>query len=412
MENVYNMTLKRLEECGEILGLQKSAIEYLKKPQRIIEVSIPVEMDDGSLKIFEGFRVQHNNARGPYKGGIRFHPNVGLEEVKALAMLMTWKCALLDIPCGGAKGGVRVDPKKLSEKELERLSRGYIRAIAPFIGPNIDIPAPDVNTNPKIMGWMFDEYCNIKGEILPSVITGKPPNLFGSEVREIATSLGGKYVLDEIITLLNMKPPLTIAIQGFGKVGGGIFKLLLNDKKYKVVAISDSKGGVFSEDGINDERIFEHKKNTGSVVGFENTETITNKELLSLDVDILIPAALENQIREDNAEEVKAKVILELANGPTTPKADEILRNKEIVVVPDILANAGGVTVSYFEWVQNREGFFWEKHEIEEKLKQRITNALREVWEISKKMKLDLRTSAYVLALRRVVDAMRARGWI
>ena len=412
MENVYDMALKRLEECGEILGLQKSVIEYLKKPQRIVEVSIPVEMEDGSLRIFEGFRVQHNNARGPYKGGIRFHPSVGLEEVKALAMWMTWKCAVIDIPYGGAKGGVKVDPKRLSEKELERLSRGYIRAIAPFIGPNLDIPAPDVNTNPKIMGWMLDEYCNVKGEILPSVITGKPLTLFGSEVRGIATSLGGKYVLDEIVTLLGMKPPLTIAIQGFGNVGGGIFKLLLQDERYKVVAISDSKGGIFSESGINDERIFEHKKTTGSVVGFEKTEKITNEDLLSLDADILIPAALENQIREDNAEDVKAKVILELANGPTTPKADEILRNKGIIVVPDILANAGGVTVSYFEWVQNREGFFWEKREIEEKLRQKMTKALKEVWEISKKMGLDLRTSAYVLAVRRVVDAMRARGWI
>ncbi len=415
MKNPFENMKIQVRKTAELLKLEESIVEVLTHPQRSIEVSIPVRMDNGEVKVFTGYRVQYNNARGPYKGGIRFHPDVTLDEVKALAGWMTWKCAVVDIPYGGGKGGVVVNPKELSERELEELSRGYIRAIAPFIGPEKDIPAPDVNTNPKIMAWMMDEFSKIKGYNVPGVITGKPLEVFGSQGRITATSLGGKFVLDKILELYGIRDkPLKVAIQGAGNVGGWFARFLAEDEKYKIVAISDSKGGIYREDGLDDDinEIFEHKKKTGSVVGFEKTETITNEELLELDVDILVPAALENQITKDNADRIKAKVILELANGPITPEADEILDEKGVIVVPDILANAGGVTVSYLEWVQNLQNYYWSLEDVNQKLKKIMTTSTESVFSMKQKYGTNLREAAYIVAIDRVVKTMKSRGMI
>jgi len=405
--NPYENAVQQLEKIAEIIGLEKQVLEQLKRPQRVIEVSIPLKKESGEVELFTGFRVQHNNARGPYKGGIRFHPGVTLEEIKALAMWMTWKCAVVGIPFGGAKGGIAVDPRKLSLSELEALSRSYIRLISPFIGPDIDVPAPDVGTDSQIMAWMFDEYSKLYG-FSPAVITGKPLELFGSRLRDIATSLGGKFVLDAAVKQFKMKKPLRVAIQGAGNVGGGMLKVLSEDPSYRVVAISDSQGGIYSEEGIGIDAL-EVKEKTGSVVNYRE-ERISNEDLLQLDVDILVPAALENQITKDNADKINAKLILELANGPTTPEADAILKERGIPVVPDILANAGGVTVSYFEWVQNREGFYWEGERIREELRKVMENSAFEVFSLAKERKLTLREAAYALAVERVVSAMKKRG--
>jgi glutamate dehydrogenase/leucine dehydrogenase len=405
--------INQMKKPMEILGLDESMKELITNPQRIIEVSIPVRMDSGKLKVFTGYRVQYNNARGPYKGGIRFHPDVNIDEVKALAGWMTWKCSVVNIPFGGSKGGVIVDPKRLSLRELEELSRSYIRMIAPFIGPNKDIPAPDVGTDSQIMAWMMDEFSKIKGYNVPAVITGKPLEAFGSKGREIATSLGGKYILDEATRVFDLKKPLTVAVQGFGNVGKGIVKLLTEDKNYRVVAVSDSKGGILKKNGIDSyEELLAHKEKTNSVVNFKNSENITNEELLELDVDILIPAAIENQITNKNADRIKASLILELANGPTTPEADKKLNQRDVIVVPDILANAGGVTVSYLEWIQNLQNYYFELEEIENRLKSIMTRAFNEVKTIKEKHEVDMRTAAYIVAIKRVVEAMRSRGII
>jgi len=412
--NPFDNAVAILERVSEMIKLDKKTLEKLKHPQNIIEKTISVEMDSGDKREFQIFRVQHNNARGPYKGGIRYHPEVNLDEVKALAMWMTWKCAVVNIPFGGGKGGITVDPRKLSQNELERLSRAYIRAIADYIGPEKDVPAPDVNTNPQIMAWMMDEFSKIKGYNVPAVITGKPIEVFGSKGRNIATSLGGKYVLDEIVESLNMKKPLDVVIQGMGNVGGGMFQLLSEDKNYRVIAISDSKGGIYDENGldVNVKKIFEHKKEVGSVINFDGYETITNKELLELDTDVLIPAALENQLTKENADEIKTSVVLELANGPTTPEACEILKEKNVTVVPDILANAGGVTVSYFEWVQNTQNYYWDEEEVEKKLKKVMVQVLNDVYQKKEEYKTDMRTATYALAVNRVVKVMELRGMI
>ena len=402
-------------EAAKIMELDEASHTMLREPMRTLVVSIPIKMDNGKTKVFTGFRVQYNDARGPYKGGVRYHQNVSLKEVKALAGWMTWKCAIVNIPFGGGKGAVIVNPSELSERELEELSRGYIRAIAPFIGPEVDIPAPDVNTNPKIMAWMMDEFSKIKGYNVPGVVTGKPLEVFGSRGRNIATSLGGKYILDKVVSMFGLKKGvLKVAIQGIGNVGGGIFRLLAEDKTYRVVAISDSKGGIYSENGLDDrvEEVLSHKKRTGSLKKIKHVKEITNEELLELDVDILIPAAIENQITHKNADEIKAKLVLELANGPTTPEADKILHEKGVLVIPDVLANAGGVTVSYFEWVQNLQHFYWREDEIYSKLREVMINALTDVNREREKYNVDMRTAAYVLAIKRVVAAMRARGWV
>jgi len=407
--NTYENVINIIERAAEKLNVEKHIVEMLYKPQRVIEVTIPLKKDNGDVEVFVGYRVQHNNARGPYKGGIRFHPIVDLYEVKALATLMSLKCAVVNIPYGGAKGGVAVDPKELSKNELERLSRNYIRAIAPFIGPNVDIPAPDVGTDSQVMAWMFDEYSKIFG-FNPAIITGKPIEVFGSKLRDIATSLGGKFVLDVIVEKYKLKEPIKVAIQGAGNVGAGMLKVLLEDPKYKVVAISDSKGGIYNEDGLNLE-VLDVKNKKGSVTEYEKGEKITNKELLELDVDVLVPAALENQITKNNADKIKAKIILELANAPTSFDADLILNERKVIVVPDILANAGGVTVSYFEWVQNLQGFYWNEQKIKEELKNIMENSTKDVLRISEEKKVSLREAAYLLAIDRIATAMRKRGF-
>jgi glutamate dehydrogenase/leucine dehydrogenase len=372
-------------------------------------------MDNGMVKVFKGFRSQHNNARGPYKGGIRFHPAVTKDEVMALSCWMTWKCAVADLPYGGAKGGVVVGPAKLSKKELERLSRAYARAIAPIIGPKIDIPAPDVNTDAQIMAWMLKEYlktqkskCKTKTQNskLLAAFTGKPIRLGGSLGREQATGRGGVYILQALIKQLRVAScELRVAVQGFGNVGYW-FAQLADDEGFKIIALSDSKGAIFSEAGFDPTKVMAWKNRTGSVVNFPNSRPITNNQLLLTDCDILVPAALENVITSNNAAKIKARIILELANGPTTPEADEILVKKNIILIPDILANSGGVTVSYFEWRQNLSGEKWSEDKVNRKLKLKMVRAFRAVWETMQQKKLDGRTAAYVLAVDRVVKAM------
>ena len=410
---------KQYEKALKYVKLSPDSKKVLSRPKELIEVSIPVRMDSGKLEVFTGYRVHYNDARGPTKGGIRYHPDVSLDEVEALSFWMTFKCAVVNIPFGGAKGGVIVDPKKLSAKELERLSRGYIDAIYGFIGPDIDIPAPDVYTNEMIMGWMADEYNKISRKLSPAVITGKPLNMGGSEGRGDATGKGAYYVIREAAKVWKMSPSkTTVAVQGFGNAGYHIAKLL-HDDGFKIVALSDSKGGIYSPDGFDPDSIMQAKLQKGTVDGVYCKGTvcdvirhkkITNGELLELDVDILIPAALENQITEKNASNIKAKVIAEVANGPTSPEADEILEKKKVHIIPDILANAGGVTVSYFEWVQNKQGFYWEKEKVYERLQEIMVREFKNIYEIHLKEKVDLRTAAYILALKRIVAAIEAKG--
>ncbi len=436
--NPFENAMKQLENAAEILRKQPAFVkdmanahklETLKEPQRIINVSLPVRMDDGTQKIFQGYRVQYNNARGPYKGGIRYHHNVSLDEVKALSFWMAMKCAVADLPLGGGKGGVIVDPKVLSEGELERLSRAYARAIADVIGPETDVPAPDVNTNGVIMGWMVDEFLQIqkkKAELFggkitksdeikfKSTFTGKAIADGGSQGREEATGLGGLFVLQAILKSLGLTGQLTAAVQGFGNVGYNVVKFL-SDAGIKVVAVSDSKGGIHVPDGINAELTLKCKKEhgylagcycTGSVCDLNRGKQITNEALLELPVDILVPAALENAITRENADRVKAKVVLEMANGPTTPEADALLYKKGIPVIPDILSNSGGVTVSAFEWEQNLKGEQWTKDDVNKKLSEKMASAAEAVWDASKTHNTDLRTAAFVVALERILRAM------
>lgn len=380
---------------------------------REIHVSLPVRMDDGSIKVFRGFRVQYNDARGPTKGGIRFHPEETIDTVRALAAWMTWKCALLDLPLGGAKGGVICNPKQMSQGELERLSRSYIDRIWQFIGPEKDIPAPDVYTNPQIMAWMMDEYSKIVGKNQFGVITGKPLGIGGSAGRDDATARGGLYTIREAakecgIDLRNA----TVAIQGYGNAGYNAASLCKTLFGSEIVAISDSKGGIFSKKGLDPEAVREHKVKTGSVINFPGTIPISNEALLELDVDILIPAALENVITDSNAPKIKAKIVAELANGPTTPEADDILYKKGVHVIPDFLCNAGGVTVSYFEMVQNFYMYYWEEKEVYERLDKKMTIAYHSVLDASKEYGINMRQAAYVVAVKRVVEAMKLRGWV
>ncbi|MCD6590606.1 MAG: Glu/Leu/Phe/Val dehydrogenase [Candidatus Aenigmarchaeota archaeon] len=410
--NPFKNAQKQFKTALDILELGDDIYEILKEPKEMMEVSIPVRMDNGKIKVFKGYRVRHNDARGPTKGGIRFHPHVTLDEIKALATWMTWKCAVVGIPYGGAKGGVICDPKKMSKGELEQLSRGYIRAIANFIGPEKDIPAPDVYTNPQIMAWMMDEFSKLKGYNVPSVITGKPPEVFGSKGRGEATGNGMAFITREVLKHLKMRPKKTnAAIQGYGKLGH-ILAYRYAEMGIKVIAVSDSHGGIYSSRGLNPVKVYEHKKKTGSVVDFPGTKTITNEELLELKCDVLAPCALENQITARNADKINAKVVVEGANGPTTPEADEILNEKNTFVVPDILANAGGVTVSYFEWAQNRQGCYWQEDEVNAKLDRIMTRAFWESVKTTEKYKVTMRTGTHILAIKRVADAMKLRGWI
>jgi glutamate dehydrogenase/leucine dehydrogenase len=438
--NPFENAMKQLQKAARFLKNSEQKIEILKQPQRIINVTIPVVMDDGSLKIFQGYRVQFNNALGPYKGGIRYHHNVSLDEVKALSFWMAMKCAVADLPLGGGKGGIIVDPKELSETELEQLSRGFARAIADVIGPDKDVPAPDVNTNGVIMGWMVEEYIKSNSQIpkkdkekLRATFTGKLIKDGGSEGREEATGLGGLFVLQAILSKFKIQdsrfknknltvagrqtsqPRLTAAVQGFGNVGYNMVKFLVNNG-FKVVAVSDSRGGIYVPDGINPEMTLACKKKngflagcycSGSVCDMSKGKPISNEALLELPVDILIPSALENVLTKENASKIKAKVVLEMANGPTTPQADEVLHKRGIPVIPDVLSNSGGVTVSAFEWEQNLKGEHWTKDEVNKKLKKKMEKAAGEIWDKSKLLKSDLRTAAFVVALERILKAMK-----
>jgi glutamate dehydrogenase/leucine dehydrogenase len=385
---------------------------FLEKPKRVYTFQIPLKMDSGEVRYFNGYRVQYSDALGPTKGGIRFHPDVDLEEVETLAFLMALKCSLAGLPFGGAKGGVEVDPKNLSGGELERLSRAYIREIHPFIGPWKDIPAPDINTTERIMDWMADEYSKIKGEFTPAVITGKSLALGGSEGRDIATSQGGAFVLKRVLELNKMpSQKAKVAIQGFGNVGGNLARILF-EEGYKVVAVSDAGGGIYKKEGINVRELFslpEWKEGT-LPKGIKGVERISNKELLELDVDILVPAAISHQITEDNANSIKAKIILEMANAPVSPAADRILFEKGIHVVPDILANSGGVIVSYFEWIQNLTGSRWTKKEVLMKLEEKITAAFDNVFSVCRGERCDLREAAHILAVKRIIEAEKLKG--
>ncbi|MBU0667148.1 MAG: Glu/Leu/Phe/Val dehydrogenase [Nanoarchaeota archaeon] len=404
----WNNAVSQFNKAAKILKLNESVIELLTQPKRIIHVSIPIKMDDKSLKTFQGFRVQFNDMRGPTKGGIRYHHEVDMEEVKALAFLMTWKNTIVDIPFGGAKGGIICNPKELSEAELERLSRGYIQAMYQFIGPEKDIPAPDVYTTPQIMAWMMDEYHKFQGHNVFGMITGKPIELGGSKGRDIATALGGTFVLEEALQKMKLQKP-TIAIQGFGNAGRTAAKLL-SDKGYKIVAVSDSHGGVYNEKGLDLKALMSHKDKTSSVKDFKDAKNISNEKLLEIECDVLIPAALGNQIRKDNAQKIKAKIILELANGPVTSEARELLFKKGIMSIPDILANAGGVTVSYFEWVQNNTGDSWTHEEVYARLKDKMVEAFDSVYEVYEEENIDMGLAAQILAIKRMVRVMELRG--
>lgn len=410
--NPYEIVQKQIDKAAKLLDLPQNVVEILKRPKRVLSVNFPVRLDDGTIEIFEGYRSQHNDALGPTKGGIRFHPDVTLDEVKALSMWMTFKCAVVGLPFGGGKGGVIADPRKLSQAEKERLSRAFIEAIADFIGPDKDIPAPDVYTNPQVMGWMMDEYSKINRKYSPAVITGKPLSIGGSEGRNEATARGCVILIQEALKELCLPVEnTTVAIQGFGNAGQ-IAAKLLDELGCKIVAISDSSGGIYDSKGLNIQEVIECKTK-GPIIEYKNVEKrITNEELLELDVDVLVPAALENVITSQNAERVKAKIIAEAANGPCTPGADEILSKKGTLVIPDILANAGGVTVSYFEWVQNLANYYWSEKEVNERLHEKMVKAYEEVRDMSKEYSVDRRTGAYMVALIKITKAMEARGWV
>lgn len=417
--SLFEDASRRLERALKYVSMSDDAIEYLKYPKSSLTVSIPVRLDNGSLKIFQGYRVRYNDTRGPTKGGIRYHPDVSLDEVQSLAFWMTFKCAVLNLPFGGAKGGVTVNPKSLSRFELERLSRSYIDAIADFIGPDIDIPAPDVYTNQTIMGWMMDQYSIIRRQITPAVVTGKPVKIGGSAGRDTATAMGAFFTIEAMMAKCGRSAAeTTIAVQGFGNAGSAIAQLLFQ-AGYKVVAVSDSQGAIHAPQGLDIPSIQHYKEvHKGvqavyckdSVCSIVEHEVITNEELLTLDVDILIPAALENQITADNADQVKAKYVFEVANGPITSEADRILEANNVQVFPDILVNAGGVTVSYFEWVQNRSGLYWSAEEINQRLKLKMVEETHAIWQIANEFDIPMRPAAYVHALNRLGEAINAKG--
>jgi glutamate dehydrogenase len=411
--NTYEVAQSRILRAVEHSGLPMDVYEWLKAPDRLVEASVPVEMDNGKIRVFNGYRSQHNNVLGPYKGGIRFHPDVDADEVKALSIWMTFKCAVAHVPFGGGKGAIECNPRELSRCELERLSRNYVQAMASILGPEKDIPAPDVNTNAQVMAWMADEFCKIKGYNDIGVITGKPLQMGGCVGRETATARGVVYATQEAakvrdISFLNAR----VAVQGYGNVGYFAARFLA-EKGCKVVAVTDSSGGVFDPDGLDTEQLLAWKKETGSVKGFNGCEEIKGKEIFAADCDIIVPSALENQITEEVARDIKAKIIAEGANGPTTPGADEILREKGVLVVPDILANAGGVIVSYFEWVQNNYRYYWTEKQIEERLERKMTEAFEHIYhyQCDCGQPITMREAAFLYALYRLADAMKIRGW-
>lgn len=410
--SAFEVAKKQIDVVSEEMGLDPNLTKYLKRVERALIVTIPIKMDDGSLEIFEGYRVHHSTVRGPGKGGIRYSPEVNLDEVKALAIWMTWKCSLLNLPLGGAKGGVCVDPRKLSKNELERLTRRYTSEIINIIGPDIDIPAPDVNTNAQVMAWIMDTYSMNKGRSVPGVVTGKPIEIGGSVGREPATGMGLYFILEAICEKLTFEmKSQKIVVQGFGNVGGTIADLLYKEG-CKVMAVSDISGGLYFSEGLEIDKLLEWTREGNYLKDYTDKryELITNDELLTIDCDVLIPAALENQITHKNANNIKCKIILEGANGPVTPKADRMLFEKGILVLPDILANSGGVCVSYFEYVQDIRAYFWELDRINKELKKIILRAFEEVYEISKERNITLRTAAYVIAVTRIAKAIELRG--
>jgi glutamate dehydrogenase (NAD(P)+) len=411
--NPFEIAQRQLDEAAEILGLDPGMHAFLREPMRELHVSLPVRMDDGSVEVFKGFRVQYNDARGPAKGGLRFHPAETIDTVRALAAWMTWKTAVVDIPLGGGKGGIICNPKEMSQTELERLSRAYIRQVGRILGPKSDVPAPDVYTNPQIMAWMMDEFSTLQGHSEPGVITGKPLALGGSEGRMDATARGGMYCLREAGKVLGIDlKGASTAIQGYGNAG--YYAQLLGEELLglNVVAVSDSKGGIYSAGGVECEEVKDHKDDTGTCVGLPDAEPISNEELLELDVDVLVPAALENVITKENAHRVKAKIVVELANGPTTPEADRILHEKGVYVIPDFLCNAGGVVVSYFEGVQNAYNYYWDLEEVHERLDRKMTVAFHAVHEMAQAKGVHNRLAAYLVAVARVAGAVKLRGWV
>ena len=410
--NPFKIAQAQLDEAAKYLDLDEATHELLRWPLRELHVTLPVRMDDGSTKIFHGFRVQYNDSRGPTKGGIRFHFDETIDTVRALAAWMTWKCAVVDIPLGGAKGGIICDPRELSPSELERLSRAYIRQVGRIIGLEKDVPAPDVYTTPQIMAWMMDEYSFMKGQNEFGVITGKPLPLGGSAGRGDATARGGIFTLREAAKVLGVDlKGATVAIQGYGNAGSFGHKLGVELLGLKIVAVSDSRGGIYNEKGLSYDEVMAHKQKTGRVGGLKGAKEISNAELLELDVDVLMPSALENVITAENADKIKAKFSVELANGPTTPEADQILYKNGVYVIPDFLANAGGVTVSYFEMVQNAYDYYWEEELVHERLDKKMTAAFHAVHEVAQEHKVHNRVAAYMVAVARVAEAVHLRGW-
>lgn len=411
--NPFTIAKARIVKAAKALNLDEATTTLLCTPQREVWVALPVKMDDGTTKIFQGFRVQYNTARGPAKGGIRWYPTETIDTVRALSCWMTWKCSVVDIPLGGGKGGIICNPKELSNGEKERLSRAYIRAIAPVIGITKDVPAPDVYTNGQIMAWMMDEYEKIMMECHPGVITGKPIEIGGSQGRGDATARGGVYTVRECAKAYNIDlKGKTCAIQGFGNAGQFAATLSEELLGMKVVAASDSKGGVYNPEGIDAKSLIAYKEQNGTVVGYPGAQVITNDEIIGLDVCVLYPSAMENMITDANADTLKCQIICELANGPTTPEADKIIDAKGIHLIPDYLANAGGVTVSYFEQCQNAQNFYWELDEVQKRLDQKMTRAFKAVYEMSVEKSTSLREAAYLVSIKRVADAMKLRGWV
>jgi len=409
-DDLFKNSIKQLERVRKIIQLDDNIFEQLKQPQKIVKFSIPVRMDSGKIKVFSAFRAQYNDARGPFKGGIRFHPQVTEAEIMALGAWMTWKTAVAGLPLGGGKGGVVVNPKKLSAGELERLSRGYIREIYKFIGSRVDVPAPDVYTDPKIMGWMLDEYEKMNGMHDPGVITGKPLSIGGSRVRGYSTAQGAAYIIEAARKKADLPQNSSVAIQGFGNAGSHLAKIL-QQLGYKIIALGDSKSTIVNPSGLDAEAVGKHKEKTGSVANYPDAQTLKSEESLYQAADILVPAALENSITLANVNFIQAKLIVEVANGPITPEADEILEKKNILVVPDILANAGGVIVSYLEQVQNAYGYYWQEEKVLKRLMHIIIDAFEEAWKEKENYRTVLRMGAYALAVKRVAEAMKDRGW-
>ena len=409
---IYEVVLKQLDDAATELNLDPQVKALLKEPVRSLSVAVPVRMDNGSVRVFKGFRCQHNDALGPTKGGIRFHPQVEEAEVQALAAWMTFKCSLVGIPYGGAKGGVLCNPKEMSKGELERLSRGFIQAISPIIGPDKDIPAPDVYTNAQVMSWFMDEFSKIKGVNTPGLVTGKPLVIGGSYGRDSATARGLMYTVREAAKEMGMDlNGATVVVQGYGNAGNFSAKFL-QELGATLIAANDSSGGIYNPDGMDAFDLKEYKDEHGELIGYPGSQEISNEDLLTLECDILVPAAMENQINEKNAHKIKAKMIAEAANGPTTPEADKILNEKGVVVIPDVLANAGGVTVSYFEWVQNMYNYYWDKEEVDNKLEKIMVNAFERVHKKHQDSGVSYRVAAYMVAIERLTEAMRARGWV